>query len=814
MAPLLTPGALQSSKSKKMSSPSYFGFAFGDSSDPPDLHPGKHARHNWDYPCSTACDSPSAIPVDANPEIEAFRRQSEQGHFNLGHGNVAALSRPEISRQASNKKLSSRPTSSRSTVEPTDAPRPAGRSERDTPGGQISGQTSFFDIPRHDSPAEFSHDQGAAVDHRNARLSLPTNHLCTPPADLDRKPVQRSETLPETFHKDGPSMVLVQHFVTLLQSLPEDILLLDLRVAPQYSVSKIRGALNLCIPTTLMKRPSFNIQKLKDTFALESDRLKFSQWRDYSYIAVYDSNSNNMKDAQNPINVLKKFFVEGWKGQGIILKGGFAEISRTHPSMLEQGSTKAASDTPKSPLSLSAPAQTVAPVAGGCPMPTSKTVANPFFNNIRQNMDLVDGVGQLPVTHPAEMSTASEAALPKWLKKAVADKNEGKTVSDEFLSIERIEQKRMQDALSCSVSYGSPQSERPGKVQIAGIEKGAKNRYNNIFPYDHSRVHLQNVAAGDCDYINANHIKASYSNKRYIATQAPIPATFNDFWRLVWEQEVRVIIMLTAESEGGQVKSHLYWRTGDYGPFKLKLFSEKQLPLTLNKVESQKSRSKRPSMGQRRSTNSLTQAEQISTAETKQSPLETPFAIVRHFTLSHSSLPFQPMREITQIQYTQWPDFGAPAHPQHLLALIEQTSKYVRGSATPTYPAPGASEPAPKGQKPVLVHCSAGCGRTGTFCTVDSVVDMLKRQRVKRKHDRMDSDSDDDIHAGEWLEKGDVVDLIAKTVQDFRGQRLSMVQSLRQFVLCYESVLDWVVEQQLLDENSTRTEGEMGSRRE
>jgi protein-tyrosine phosphatase len=117
------------------------------------------------------------------------------------------------------------------------------------------------------------------------------------------------------------------------------------------------------------------------------------------------------------------------------------------------------------------------------------------------------------------------------------------------------------------------------------------------------------------------------------------------------------------------------------------------------------------------------------------------------------------------------------------------------------------------------VHCSAGCGRTGTFCTVDSVIDMMKRQRVEwarnmRHVSPMDIEgpagvamfqpfhrpSDDsmnpffDTSDGEWLCRDDV-DLIEKTVEDFRHQRLSMVQSLRQFVLCYESVLEWLGEQ-------------------
>jgi tyrosine-protein phosphatase 2/3 len=749
------------------------------------------------------------VPVEANPEFEEFRRKSEQGHFDLSHGNLAGLSRPPTTRQQSTtttvRQIDS-PVSPRSSIpeaavsHPQNIPIAASTARR-------GGADSFFDIPRYDSPASLSPTALGAIDHRNARLSLPTNNLHTPPSDVDRRPVHRSETLPESLHKDGPNMVSAQQFVTLLQRLPEDVLLLDLRVAPQYLASRIREALNLCIPTTLMKRPSFNTQKLRDTFALESDKEKFSHWRECSFIAVYDANSQNLKDAQNPINVLKKFTVEGWRGQGIILKGGFAEFSKTHPLMVERDAKNVAPEAIKSPLSISAPAQGAARVAGGCPMPTSKTAVNPFFNNIRQNMDLLDGVGQLPVTHPAEMSERAENALPGWLRKTTDESNKGKLIADKFLAIERAEQKRMQDALCCTVSYGSPRTEKARKVQVAGIEKGSKNRYNNIFPFDHSRVHLQDVAPGGCDYINASYVQSSYSNKRYIATQAPIPATFNDFWRLVWEQDARVIVMLTAESEGGQVKSHPYWNTGEYGPLKVKLFSEKRVALERNKAKPPQTKLKRPSMGQRRSTNPHADAEKNNLEDSTQRTPETSFIIVRHFTLSHSNRPFQPMREITQMQYTQWPDFGAPAHPQHLLALVQQTSRFVRGSASPKHPAAAAGDPVPQGQRPILVHCSAGCGRTGTFCTVDSVVDMLERQKLEDAHDRMEVDSEDTVHARDWLHRTDV-DLIAKTVEEFRAQRLSMVQSLRQFVLCYESILDWVVEHQDFDDGVAGTEAE------
>ena len=173
---------------------------------------------------------------------------------------------------------------------------------------------------------------------------------------------------------------------------------------------------------------------------------------------------------------------------------------------------------------------------------------------------------------------------------------------------------------------------------------------------------------------------------------------------------------------------------------------------------------------------------------------EVPFVVRRIMTLSHSSYPFQPMREITQLHYSHWPDFGAPAYATDLLALVEQTNRIVKkynGISNTEADLPAAPE-----ERPLLVHCSAGCGRTGTFCTIDSVIDMLKKQKeASMKPKRIDEGEDEmDIDEASWI-RSDENDLIAKTVNDFRHQRLSMVQTLRQYVLCYETVLEWLVKE-------------------
>ncbi|KAI9872197.1 MAG: hypothetical protein M1830_001923 [Pleopsidium flavum] len=804
-------------------SPNYFGFISDPSSNPTDSNLGFHAKTSPSPSSSTvrstALPSPKVLPFDSNPPFEAFRRQSETKAFNLGHGNLSQFSRSSPPGQRPSTKDMEKEVSGQSprSVPPSGSERQNGfedRMEIDSENYSIqsshkamqSNFPSFFDIPREESPAtvpfsespQLQKTQLSHLDERHSRLSLPYDKLDPPsPSTISkRRAQQRADTLPTRLQSDGPLMVSCQDFVDLLKSSPQDVLLLDLRVYPQYSQSRISGAINLCIPTTLLKRPSFNVQKLADTFTIEAEKDKFARWKNSRVIVVYDGSSSQMKDAVSSVNTLKKFTNEGWTGNACVLRGGFAEFSSKFPDMIDWRPSSEIRSSSTKTLSIEPAIAGIAPVAGGCVMPSTKTAANPFFGNIRQNMDLIGGVGQMPIKHPAALTEQKKRDMPSWLLQASDNKDGGKTVSDRFLVIEKAEQRRLQKALSGNVSYGSPTPDAPKSVQIAGIEKGAKNRYNNIWPYDHARVRLQGVPGGGCDYINASHVKAAWTNKHYIATQAPMPATFEDFWRVVWEQNARVIVMLTAESEGGQLKSHPYWKGGDYGLLKLKSLSEKCVSLDHSRPSFKPSNSyERPSMGRRRSTNPTTPAGKDVHQDAKSLSTDTPHLIVRKLALSHAAHPFAPVHEITQLHYSCWPDFGAPAHPVHVLGLVEQCDAAVRSTANSHDP----SDPEPAGQRPVLVHCSAGCGRTGTFCTVDSVLDMLKRQRRERAGKPQKAEMD--IDSENWVNRDDL-DLIAKTVEDLRDQRLSMVQSLKQFVLCYETVLEWLVEQQAEKQDS------------
>jgi hypothetical protein len=505
------------SNSNLDASPNYFSLAVDSSKSCQSSGGGSHARANFSPPTSrvrsTAAISPRIIPMDQNPEFEAFRKQSDL----RGLGNNFNFSLPSTTRSTGQL---SPPVSARS-VQPSDSffPLESPRSPKrslPTPFGEIT------DRPRRQSPAAFTDGDSLAIpisfgSLKNSEIgaSLPLTSSSNPLSPTS----PRAGTLPADLNSVEP-FASASHVANILEAHEDDVLLLDLRVSTLYSRSCIQGALNLCCPTTLLKRPMYDTRKLADTFKSPDQRQKFEKWRTCRYIVVYDVNSSRPKDSQTSLHMLKKFTAEGWTGIPYIIRGGFNDFSKEFPNLIHYGAGSSSNTDTESP-------NAVAPVIGGCPMPTTKSAANPFFSNIRQNMDLIGGVGQIPLKRPRSMSSENLQSVPKWLKLAADEQNKGKMVADKFLAIEKEEQKRLTEALSDKVAYESTKGTQPDCITLAGIEKGNKNRYNNIWPYEHSRVKIEGLRDGACDYINANHIKSSLTEKRYIATQGPIPATFN-----------------------------------------------------------------------------------------------------------------------------------------------------------------------------------------------------------------------------------------------------------------------------------------------
>ncbi|KAH6656684.1 hypothetical protein BKA67DRAFT_513742 [Truncatella angustata] len=855
-------------------SPNYFGLTVEPSED---RESARAPHDNWSPPTSSvrsfAAAIPKQLPIDANPEFEAFRRAADASRgkgFALGSSHFAmeppSSLRPvpprrptteignpfEASLSGNSRPLYNKAGSSRMDIDTDNLHDSAyvSSDSKTNSQGSLNGP-SFFDIPKYESPAQsespfqpIRRSNLSKVEDAHPRLSLPHIKANQPTSS---NAAARSETLPPTLIEGGPSLMMPAQLEDMIRNKPsKEYLLLDVRVSTHYAAARIKEALNLCIPTTLLKRATFDLQKLQKTLQTEEDQERFAQWRDAKDLIVYDVASAEKRDAHSAMNMFKKFSNEGYTGNTYLLRGGFEAFASSIPSLIDRrSSSERAGVTANSGDGR----PTFAPVIGGVMLPTGSDNPNPFFGNIRQNMDLADGVGQMDVAVPPNLSSES---LPKWLKKTTATVDHGKAVSDKFLKIERSEQSRMKDAYTAFSSTATQKSNR-NRVALSGIEKGGKNRYKDILPFEHARVRLANKKDDNCDYINASHVQASRSNKRYIASQGPLPTTYDDFWSVIWDQDVRVIVMLTAETEGGTLKCHPYWKGRDFGSIKLKPLSEKKVSLDIDKHRTNSvatPRSANSSEQSRRRATITTTSDSTPTPQPSQSESETPYVIIRKFALSHASHPFAPMREITHLHYPSWPDFGAPAQPSHLLALVELANVMQR-SAFPLDANVIASsalsdkaaqvnwydEPEHQSQaRPMVVHCSAGCGRTGTFCTVDSVIDMLKRQRLaalgasQSPHGDSDVDMEDpispmaaskspamsrqsttessldsvfkpaidrsfsesSIDVTDWM-KDDSLDLIEHTVEDFRGQRLSMVQSLRQFVLCYETVLEWML---------------------
>ncbi|KAL2263304.1 hypothetical protein VTK26DRAFT_7357 [Humicola hyalothermophila] len=983
--PRLSPGAAWAGgQDGRTTSPNYFGLAVDPTTDSRDL--AMLPRENWSSPSSSVksfgAAIPKPLPLDVNPEFEAFRRQIDvnmakagfglsASHFNLsaGGGLQAQTPPPAPTSAAVQRPRPPRWHTQGNQASESPWPRPQhpstalgsigglarGKANRDADNLQedsayVSADSNRSSAVSLSQPSLAIHAGGQQEKARLLQSQSPFTgpKLSLPPqAVAGSKPISpravgAAESAAQMSAFDSSTMISPAELKELLEKdQGASVLLLDIRISPQFAQARVRGALNLCIPTTLLKRATFNLQKLQQTFQTGQDQEKFANWRSASHLVVYDGASSEKRDAVPALNMIKKFTNEGYTGSTYILRGGFNAFAAAYPNLIDRSS-----GGPVPGLSLGAgpvpdgPRSSVPPVIGGVVLPKASHLPSPFFANIRQNQDLVDGVGQMDIGVPPGLS---EEAMPRWLREAAEPSDRGKRVSDKFLRIELLEQSRMREAYSLVKSEPSDKSanEMAIKVQLSGIEKGGKNRYKDILPFEHARVRLLGRPEGGCDYVNASHLRAKRSYKRYIASQGPLPATFEDFWSVVWDQDVRVIVMLTAESEGGQLKCDPYWKSKDYGSIKLRVISEKKVALDIGRHRPPSSTSTKTetsssdvgsSEGARRRANTTSAFDWgVSSQPSAQSShigsqaAETPSVVIRKFALSHAAHPFEPIREVTQLHYPSWPDFGAPAQPSHLLALVELANVMQRATAPTPAPVnsvtavPGSGSSPSSGRetsyaelkgidseaataarlslvdgpelseraRPMLVHCSAGCGRTGAFCTVDSVIDMLKRQRRhalagsttngdgaaagqgQEQQQRANGqalmfsswDSDGDVAMAEepppppppsssngttvpapapapssavrstttdqhdhnnnnnnsssssstsngggpgskdnnnlpdidtsWLDD-DGLDLIAQTVEDFRSQRLSMVQSLRQFVLCYETVLEWL----------------------
>ncbi|ELR46649.1 Receptor-type tyrosine-protein phosphatase S, partial [Bos mutus] len=235
---------------------------------------------------------------------------------------------------------------------------------------------------------------------------------------------------------------------------------------------------------------------------------------------------------------------------------------------------------------------------------------------------------------------------------------------------EHTERLKANDSLKLSQEYESIDPGQQFTWEHSNLEVNKpKNRYANVIAYDHSRVILQPIEGiVGSDYINANYVDGYRRQNAYIATQGPLPETFGDFWRMVWEQRSATIVMMTRLEEKSRIKCDQYWPnrgTETYGFIQVTLLDT----------------------------------------------IELATFCVRTFSLHKSGS--SEKREVRQFQFTAWPDHGVPEYPTPFLAFLRRVK---------TCNPPDAG--------PIVVHCSAGVGRTGCFIVIDAMLERIKPEKT------------------------------------------------------------------------------------
>ncbi|KRZ53015.1 Tyrosine-protein phosphatase non-receptor type 12, partial [Trichinella nativa] len=233
-------------------------------------------------------------------------------------------------------------------------------------------------------------------------------------------------------------------------------------------------------------------------------------------------------------------------------------------------------------------------------------------------------------------------------------------------------------------------------------ENTFKNRYRDILPYDYNRVKLLSGGSSS-DYINASYLNGCNGKVAYIATQGPLENTCDDFWAMVVQSRCKTIVMLCELIEDGNIKCFKYWP----GLRDKKQYGNARVCL----VEENR--------------------------------------INRHFTVRKLTIRVDnEKRDLKQFHFHQWPDHSTPEEVEPLIEFLRLVREHQSESCT----------------EPVVVHCSAGCGRTGTFCGLDYAYCLYKSGKLTEEFS------------------------IYKLIFDFRRQRSSMVQTREQYVLLHQSV--------------------------
>lgn len=306
--------------------------------------------------------------------------------------------------------------------------------------------------------------------------------------------------------------------------------------------------------------------------------------------------------------------------------------------------------------------------------------------------------------------------------------DEGKEVSTRATNDERckvLEQRLEQGTVFTEYERILKKRLLDGECSTARLPENAeRNRFQDVLPYDDARVELVPTKENNTGYINASHIKVSVSGIEwdYIATQGPLQNTCQDFWQMVWEQGVAIIAMVTAEEEGGREKSFRYW----------------------------------PRLGSRHNTVTYGRFKITTRFRTDSGCYATTGLKMKHLLTGQE-------RTVWHLQYTDWPEHGCPEDLKGFLSYLEEIQsvrRHTNSTSEPRSPNP-----------PLLVHCSAGVGRTGVVILSEIMVACLEHNEV--------------------LDIPRVLDML-------RRQRMMLVQTLSQYTFVYRVLIQFLKSSRLI----------------
>ncbi|AMD19972.1 HCL179Wp [Eremothecium sinecaudum] len=621
-----------------------------------------------------------------------------------------------------------------------------------------------------------------------------------------------------------------------------DVLVIDVRCYMEYSKAHIKGAINVSLPSTLLKRKNFDLVKLLKNLP-ESERIQIQHKLEgrtvqgIPSIIIYDQLpiSPNGSTSLACFGICSKFLEHDWgssefKRPGVsILNEGFLQFQLQYPALVESTTLDeykeqlAECNKLDTLLSCSSPlsSSNVSPVDSDDSSSKISLQLTKFQLPRRQtrlSIGSTQSFSSFHFRHPEEsnnlesylvavdMSESSKCSsheeddyepstssskdiyssplklrfqvgfeklltmhqrdlinmkIPQWFQELMLECSKLQFV-EQFQRLDLMERARLDrlfvisptscpDSLSVELNDNELNFETDYNPTISvscGLELGTKNRYKGIIPYEHTRVVLKKDLAIKVNevsfdeqslvetYINANYLTGPFTDirtpgesLRYIATQAPLSETIHDFYTCIINNNVPLVLTLTDQYECGIEKCSNFWDSSIHNGIKVELMETDRLDdLYLRRIK-------------------LTYNQGKST---------------------HTFL---------QVQITGWPDLGILTHPSYIIYMISIKNYLLdrlikRGFYSNDHP------------PTILVHCSAGCGRTGTLCTVDTILSNLE--------------SIDEVY-GQALVSGatskNPFDPVVLTIDRFRKQRMSMVQTINQFLFVYDCLLLYFTQQ-------------------